>query len=174
MSEWTNKSVHLWQHIDTQVLTGSAASIIFSGIDTSHRYFRLSAYLIVTVAASSSISGRINLGGTVFDNQHLQARNATATSNATVADGGMNLGPPMGTGGTTIALDLIIQKPVATEYGKWLSLVSSDSIPTTQLDVRFSGGAYLNTADLIDRIDLLAVVTTFQANSRVVLEGMSV
>lgn len=157
---------HTWEHLDTQVLTGTAASISFQSIDESYRMFRITIHSVQTTVFALHL--RLNNdSGANYDYATETSGGASAVTNgatqivlctttATLAEG------PVGT--------ILISKPaagiVANVTGVFAFGTAADTVNTQQ-----SVGRWRNAAALISRIDLLTSASTFAVSTRVVLEG---
>src|SRR3990167_6005425 len=68
-----------WRHLRTSVLTGDAASVSFTGLDTTYRRFLVVAY-IVKDANAGEIYLRFNGdAGATYQQQHLRVNSTTLT-----------------------------------------------------------------------------------------------
>jgi hypothetical protein len=157
-----------WEHIDTQVLSGTAASVSFPSLSTDYKVFRLTADIFTTASLAVWIRLNNDSGGN-YDYHSVAAGAGGATTNAAAQL------VIIGAAGAASRnhVSAVIAKQVAADQatghavGTYLTGAFAMTLTDTTLGWR-------NTADLISRIDLVASTSTFAANTRVTLEGMKV
>lgn len=161
-------AIPAWDHIETQVLTGTAASVTFQSSQlNTYKMFRLHCFIVPTAALSCNI--RLNNdSGANYHNQSLQGAAASATaadSNNATSFQAMNSGSVADPG----LLIVEIAKELTTTKAALLarSQYNGTNDPSTVME----SGIWANVADLISRIDAIASTSTFAAGSRFVLEG---
>lgn len=158
-----------WEHIDTQVLTATAASVSFASLSTTFKQFRLTFFIEATAALTALLRVN-NISTGTYDSHRLEAAAAGTTSADTAADTSWSLSTNVivaggwGRGTVEISQEVLGQNPAMT------SLMAVELTATT-IATQWTGGTQRNTTALISRIDLLASASTFAANSRFVLEG---
>ena len=162
-----------WDHIDTQILTGTAASVSFASLSTNYRMFRLTCFAEMT--ADMNILLRLN-NDSAGNYSYAEVTNTTAVATATaqtaiLLNGTLNFN----SGATDEALfEILITKQVAAQKAKTLSRMSGPNAGADNVGLCDTAGHWTNTADLISRIDVLTSTSTFMADSRFTLEGMRI
>jgi hypothetical protein len=164
------KGTQTWEHIDTQTLTGTAASVSFQSISTAYRAFRLTAYIENDANAKRVYLRLNNDSGSNYDYQYHRATGATndssvATGQAQIDCAGLDMAAS-----ESGLLSILIVKPSAAQEALvqlTFTLLSGATAPSVYQTV----GTWQNVADLISRIDLLANTNNFAASTRVTLEG---
>jgi len=163
-----------WQHIDTQVLTTTAASVSFQSINTMYRDFRLTIY-VQNDANGKDIYLRLNNdSGNNYDWVILEADGATpgsieAQGTAQIIIGGGPADLPANlewAGVVTVSKPLATTRALTTGSGSYLDA-------TPNMHAQSTAGRWANTADLISRIDVLASSNNFAAGTRITLEGIA-
>lgn len=162
-----------WEHIDTQILSGAAAAVTFSGLSAAYRAFLMVGH-IEKDATGGAIVFRINndaganyeyvrdgvTSGGLAANSVMNAAN-TVSPSATVA------------AGESGQFEALFSKPLAAQEGVFQCAV-------TQLEAAAGpggedlAGTWENVADLISRLDVIAGATNFAADTRVTLWGLRV
>ena len=148
-----------WLHIDTQVLSGTAASVSFASIAADYVQFRLTFYIENDANAkqyylrfNNDATGTYDYTGAAAQTQMLLniVGNIAASESA------------FGT--------LHISKPAAGLE----ALVWGESViltTATTPSVEHTSGTWQNVAALISRIDIIANANNFASGTRMVLEG---
>lgn len=175
MSDWTKAPVAAsqeWEHIATQLLATNSAVISFTGINPLYRRFVLQIYALFQSAGSGhQILMRLNSdatspnyrgqytslvmlsgGGSVFSS----AQRATSS-------GFLIAGSCLSPAGVWITLQKVAVSLQATITGRAVSRVTNAALAVTHAD-----GHWVNTVNLISRIDLLS---DFAPGTRVLLAG---
>jgi len=159
----------VWEQIEAITLDGAAASVSFASGLTAYQFFRLTAYILNDANAKDVLLRINNDSGPNYATQTIEAvassivgaRVTGQTSNAlTVINFDAN---------RTGSFGLLIAKPAAGVKGQVLAL---NGINTSNLLV-LAGGEWSNTADLINRIDVIASSNNFAAGTSILLEGLS-
>src|SRR3990167_8566715 len=141
-----------WRHLRTSVLTGDAASVSFTGLDTTYRRFLVVAY-IVKDANAGEIYLRFNGdAGATYQQQHLRVNSTTLTP----ARNTLNQIQPQ-----VDAMDATVGR-VITMDGR---------VSTAAITMTLTADEWTNTADLINRIDVLASSNNLAAGTRVTIFG---
>lgn len=161
-----------WEHIAAQVLSADAASISFQNIDTAYRMFRLTIYVVKDGTGGVLVVRLNNDSAPNYNEQTLHVTGATVTASRAAADTrhrltlGVVLDPNEDLFG-----EILIGKQVAGEQGFLMSRVNYRG---ASLDpyIDINHVRWLNTTDLINRIDLLPLAGNLAANTRAVLEGI--
>ena len=171
-----------WELIASTTLASSAASISFASIDSKYKIFRLTAYSTGdgaggayygnVVARFNNDSGTTNyvwegLGGSttsVIMTRNTQAHIAITHGN--VVETGHN-----------VTLEMVVAKQVAGSAAMVLSKAATISYTGTGgvLQLKHTAGVWNNTADPINRIDLVSNIggSTFDTGTVAVLEGLA-
>lgn len=165
----------LWTRRASQVLGAPAATVTFSGLFDN-------AYRVSGIYAPTGSAGSINVLLNNDTDAALHYVSSTGKSYAGAAAGyrATQASWYIAEIGYATQADLpgnfmaIFQKPLAAEHGHGVGSVamSLSSANTNQYGGWF-GGRWLNTADLITRLDIVVASTTFKAGSAFTVEGMN-
>ena len=150
-------------------LTGAAASVSFATGLSGFTKFFLVAY-VVNDANAKNIKLRFNNdSGANYSHQFLTATDSTVSSSRTTGALSIQLlGVGTGFTGSNVSLSIVeISKPVAGEVAR--ATVRS-GFNTTILIEDFAG-EWTNTADLINRIDVVASSNNITTGTHVLLYG---
>ena len=158
-----------WQLIESTTLASPAASVSFTTGLTAYKFFRLTAYIANDANAKDVLLRFNNDSGTNYATQTIDAASTTvagaratgATSNAlTITDLAASEEGSIG---------LLIAKPASGVKAQVTALNGVNASPSLLL----AGGEWNNTADLINRIDVLASSNNFAAGTSLLLEGLA-
>ena len=160
-----------WWHIDTQILSATATSVAFTGLSDVYRMFRLTCYVDMT--ADMNILLRLN-NDAGANYSYLGVTNAVAAVHVAAATSILlNDTLNFNSGGSDEAVfEVIVAKEVLAQRAKVYCTMAGANAGTDVVGQAQVAGGWSNTADLINRLDVLASASTFAANSRFVLEGM--
>jgi hypothetical protein len=157
-----------WTEIETQTLTTTAASVVFSTGLSGYKFFRLTIY-IVNDANSKDVLLRLNNdSGTNYAYQTILGNGGTiiggratgqTSSSLTILDLGVSQAG---------SVSVLIAKPAAGVKAQVLSQSGVNTSPSLLL----AGDEWDNTADLISRIDVIASSNNFAAGTSILLEGL--
>lgn len=163
-----------WEHIDTQVLSGAAASVSFASISSVYKAFRLTAHMKNDASAASLQLRLNNDSGSNYDYQNLRVstgavagaalQQAVSVQVVTSASLAANLWAHM---------TFLITKEAAADQAKVYAAGTVDTAANTP-ETHSSSGNWRNVADLINRIDILKSAGNFAVGSRFTLEGLQV
>lgn len=175
MSDWPVPSAsasHEMELIATTALAGAAASIGFSGIDTTYRFFELVGWFLKD-ANAGQIGVTLNGDTTgVYNVQRIHADGATLGSarnlalNSFLCDIYQNIDAS-----TVSSLSMTIEKPLASERATAKHLFSYIS---TAIILETSAFDWNNTAALISSIQVKVLSNNLAIGSRVSLGGARV
>lgn len=160
-----------WTVIDSETLAAPASSISFTGIDTTYKMFRITAY-IVKDGTDGLVQLRMNNdSGANYDAQRLRGDSTTVDAARATGDTSINCNRN-GESGLSQTLEIVVAKQVAGSPAMVLwDQVMLDNAGTPAMNKFNIAGRWNNTADLISRIDLIASAGNFAAGTVVVLEG---
>jgi hypothetical protein len=167
---YTSTTLDTWEHIDTQTLTGTAASVSFQSINSAYTAFRLTAYIENDGNAKSVYIRLNNDSGGNYDYVYVEGEGALGTA-AAAAQAEFSMWPT-----TTLAasesglIEALIMKPTTAQEAHAhirATVLGGATVPS----VFVTSGTWQNVADLISRIDVVAATNNFAANTRVILEG---
>ena len=157
-----------WEPVCAPVrLASAAASVSFQSIPAQYVMFRLRCEIIKD-ASGATVSLRFNNdSGANYDYQRLTGNGATVAGAR--ATGGTSIPMTLSIdASSTTTFGVVIAKPIAGANG----LTVSDCVYTaTDLTSTYHAGRWANTADLINRIDVINSVGNFAAGSIFYLEG---
>lgn len=161
-----------WEHLDTQALTATAASISFQNLSTAYKAFRLT--LFISPTAPMDVYVRVNNdSGNNYELAWVGAPSATPAS-ATAAGLAQwqltNIADSVAA--EPVTANLLIAKQLASLRGGISGTVGYTNDSTGTPNVEILAGNWSNVADLISRIDVIASTSTFAIGTRVTLEGM--
>lgn len=158
----------IWPVIGSITLGSAASSVSFTGIDTTYRMFRVTAY-IVKDGTQGTVRLRFNNdSGSNYDRQNLRGSSTTVSAARTSGDTHIDTNTIAANEAGTVCF--VIAKQLATTAAM---VVADVTLPTTgpALTTERLAGRWNNTADLISRIDLLPNNGNFAAGTTVVLEA---
>ena len=168
----TSQPVPAWNVIDSETLAAPAASISFTGIDTTYKMFRVTLYSIKDGTAGALQLRLNNDSGNNYAYQDITGDDTTvngarATGQAQFV---LTTGETMddATAGT---FEIVIGKTVAGSAAMLLSKGAYYHTTTPALNYESIAGIWSNTADLISRIDLIVSAGNFASGTVCVLEG---
>ena len=160
-----------WEHIDTQITTGTAASVSFASLSATYKVFRLTCFVDLT--ADCNILLRLN-NDTAGNYYYLGLTNAVAAAHAATQTSillndtmNFNAGAP-----SNAFFQVLIAKEIATHKAKIISIMSGQNAGADVVGLTEVAGHWSNVADLINRIDILTSASTFAISSRFTLEGL--
>jgi hypothetical protein len=157
-----------WEHIDTQVLAGTATSVSFQSIPTDFKMFRLTFHGLAS--GTADLRARLNNdSGANYDYGLASNGGASAATNAAAQW-------VLGSWTNTAAIEsllarILISKPTAGEDAIMITDVSS-ALRASAMNIYNAHGNWRNVADLISRIDLLISTGNLEVGTRVTLEGI--
>lgn len=158
-----------WEHVASQVLGASAATITFSGL-ASDDFYRLTGILVKDAGASLPVpSFRLN-NDTANNYQTIRVRTTGATRGAatTASVSSFQLTANLGANGYT-GFVAWVSKPVAATRGQ-LGVVLGNDYSGLAAQAEKAHGEWNNTANLITRIDVLIATDNFAAGSSIRLD----
>jgi hypothetical protein len=155
-----------WTVIDSETLAAPASSISFTGIDTTYKMFRVTAYLIQDGSAGRPLLRLNNDSGTNYDWQRVSASDTTVSASRVTGDTSIDIG------GDSNANQVMTHTiTIAKQLAGSPAMVVGDRYNDAGIWLRHHGARWNNTADLISRIDLIASAGNFAAGTVVVLEA---
>ena len=155
--------------IASQSLGVAAASISFTGIDTTYKMFRVTAYLVKDGSNGRCQVRLNNDSGANYTRQNLTGDNAGVTA-ARSAQTNFEVTLSSINNGTPASLSFVVAKQLAGSPAMLIaSAVMTNTAPV--LVTNYTGGIWANTTDLISRIDLVASAGNFSAGTVAVLEA---
>ena len=158
-----------WTVIGSTTLASPAASISFASIDSKYKMFRVTAYLLGD-ASGKVVSTRFNNdSGANYDYQHVTGSDTTVS--AARSTGQTDIDFPSGLAANqSETFTMVVAKQVTGSPAMVLiDAALTDSGGFTKGNI---AGRWNNTADLINRIDLISSSGNFAAGTVVVLEGV--
>ena len=157
-----------WDVIDSTTLGSAAASISFATGLSGYKLFRVTAYMIKDGTGGNAQLRLNNDSGANYDDQRVQGFvTSTPSGRATSQTYVLLAQLDASTAGT---IEIIIGKQLAGATGMILS--ESTQLVSGYFVTRYVAGRWVNTADLISRIDLISSGGNFAAGTVVVLEGV--
>lgn len=150
----------IWDHIDTQVLGSAAASISFASLDTDYKAFRLTCLLL-----KDGTGGELNMR---FNNDSGSNYNWDNESTGAAGVTYIELAGSTAFAGNTFGMwNIVVGKQTAAMKGFSTGVASYGD---------GSGGVHqgvwLNTTDLINRIDIICGSGNLAIGSRISIEGL--
>lgn len=161
-----------WDVIDSTTLGSAAASISFASIDSKYKLFRVTAYVVKDATAHQATLRINNDSGANYDYQRLNGSSTTVSAARVTGQTSILLTPTETIAANSIAqFSIIIGKQIAGSAAMVLSDGTFDatSVGRVKADI---AARWNNTADLINRIDLISSSGNFAAGTVVVLEGL--
>ena len=157
-----------WTVIGSQTLESAAASVSFTGISTTYRMFRVTAY-IVKDGNAGGVNVRLNNDdGGNYDRQRMIGGSTTVSANR--ATGQTSFSDDSTAANTATTQTIQVAKQLAAAPA--MLLRESTYLLGGDVAVQRAADVWDNTADLISRIDLIASAGNFAAGTVVVLEAM--
>lgn len=155
-----------WKVINSVTLGSAASSVSFTGIDTTYRMFRVTAY-VVKDGTGGFVNLRLNNdSGRNYDYQQLSGDSTSISAARGTGQAQMSF-PWNVQANTQSFVEFTIGKQLATAAAMGLgSQTVTGNIIMTKNAFRWN-----NTADLINRIDLISGTGNFAAGTVVVLEA---
>lgn len=156
-----------WEDIASSRLSAAAASVSFQNIPAAFVMFRLYAEIIQDGTGGSFTLRFNNDSGVNYDYELLLGNDVSVTSARTTGATSL-LGLAVDANAFAV-LNATVAKPIAGAAG----LVQADTVRTTGATLRtaHSAGIWNNTADLLNRIDLLTSAGNFAVGTLCVLQG---
>lgn len=159
-----------WTVIDSRTLAEAASSISFASGLTGYTFFRVTAYVIKD-GTGGDVGLRFNNdSGTNYDYQRLSGSDtlvaAARVTGQTLIDCDFGALQANQVGTYIFAIAKQVSGSAAMAVGGSVAYASGPVLATAQI-----GGRWNNTADLINRIDLVQTGGNFAAGTVVVLEG---
>lgn len=151
-----------WEHIDTQVLTGTATVVTFASLSSDYKMFRITAYYEITNNAATVIT--VNNVTANYDYETV----INAVAAATAAGAGWPVATTHSAPGWASFIATISQQ-AATANPVIVSQASHETTATA-LQITDLAGSQRNTTVAITEIDITNT-GIFKADSRFVLEG---
>lgn len=161
-------STAMWDILGEQILSSPAASISFSGIATSRTTFRLTGYIIRDTTSTATQLRFNNDSGANYDYQQLRATSTTILKARTTGANSLlffNFNIAASEEGNFVT---VVSKPVA---GQEAQTVQSGGYENSGVILEMKAEQWNNTADLINRIDVISGADNFDTNTRILLEG---
>ena len=159
-----------WDVIGSTTLASPASSISFASIDPKYKLFRVTAY-IVKDGTGGEVQYRINNdSGANYDRQRLRGSDTTVDGERLTGQTSIASTISIGSNESS-TLTVTIAKQLATTP----AMVLVDQTLTTtapNLQSVYMAGRWNNTADLINRIDLISSSGNFAAGTVALLEGV--
>ncbi len=172
MPQLTTPSTALWGKLSEQTLGSPVASVTFSGLDTSYTFFRLTLQNSQETAGGGTSLRLNNDSGANYEYQKI-AINATTRTGARVTGADhiqLFHNFPAAVAGEGGHGSVVISKPVTGEEAQVVGnsgIQQSGNVMISSL----LGAQWNNTADLVDRVDLVPTAGNFETDSRFLLEG---
>ncbi len=165
-------SSNRWEHIQTQVLSGAAATISFTA-GLQHDMYRLYAALVDNATAYPIFTLNNDTTAANYDSQTSKYGATASTNVIETAPSGAVISTLDSTTAHSDFLLAVFGKTKTTEEGCWFGMRKNGGTTTVGLD--FGGGQWTDVANKITRIDLTASAGTFFGiDSSVRLEGLAV
>ncbi len=151
------------------VLGSPAASISFSGISTTNKMFRLTIYIIKDGTTGSADLQLNNDSGGNYDIQRLAGAGTGVTASRSTAQSNIDLSNSNVLANELIVIELTVAKQQTGDEAMIVGLAKRRD--GSNLDLYGFAGIWKNTADLINRIDILSSATNFATGTVALLEG---
>lgn len=175
MSDWPGASASTTREMEliaTTTLSGAAASITFSGINTDYRFFELVGWFLKDANLGQMGVTLNGDTGVNYNSQYIAADGATIASGRATATAMIYVNIYDNMDASSVAsLTMTIGKPVA---GERASVVQTFSYIRTSLILEMAGADWNNTADLISSIQVKSLTNNLAIGSRVSLGGARV
>ena len=161
-----------WTEIETQTLTTTAASVVFSTGLSGYKFFRLTVY-IVNDASDKNILLRFNNdSGGNYSYQRISAGSTTVDGARSTGATFINLTSATLVASQDLSCSILVAKPSASVKAQAIAQVGyqgSGDVIRLVLD----GGEWDNTSDALTRIDIIASANNFAAGTSLMLEGLA-
>ena len=159
-----------WTEIESITLGSPAASVTFSSGLTAYKFFRLTVY-ILNDANAKNIQVRFNNdSGSNYTRQAVSAASTGVSGERPAATTSVEINTGNNiTASETASVQVLVAKPAAGVKGQVVYSHGYNASPSLIL----GGAEWNNTADLISRIDVIALSNTFAAGTSILLEGLS-
>ncbi len=160
--------VGAWAFVESQTLASAASSVVMSGLDTTYRMFRVTAYLIKD-GTSGDLGVRLNNdSGNNYNYQVLAADGSTPSATRTaIANAFTPMSSSMGSNGIA-SLTITVAKQRTTSPAMFIANAAQNS---GSLATSRTGGRWNDGSKLISRIDLISSSGNFAAGTSVKLEA---
>lgn len=167
-----------WQEIDYVVLESAAASVVFDSGLSGFKFFRLSVYAIKSTGTATVIVRLNNDSGANYVFQQIAANGTNAAGARSTSQSSIGLTDSGGwdtSQATNAMFTALIAKPAAGVKAQALghSNYPSDTPANTTGELNLMGGEWNNTADALNRIDVLNGSGDFAIGSSFLLEGLA-
>lgn len=162
----------MWTQRSSQILGAPAATVTFSGL--SDIAYRVTSQYAPTGALETYLRLNNDSVGSywaafcdVANGVQLASRSSNTFMGLTSLSAGIYATDYPGHS------QIVIQKPSAAQYAEVTGVADIANNTTGTLVGGFMGGHWLNTSDLITRIDLITSANSFKANSTFTVEGIA-
>lgn len=161
-----------WEFISKQAVATNVAQVTFSGFSTLFRRFALDFYIVSQQAVRATVVVTLNNDGAP-NNDHYQSTlaqlefNVLASDFAVITGDNFRIGQ-VAAGGLCGGGWSMILKPSATMNARYFARHVSEQALNSSFQVEQFDGEWLNTTDLISRIDFVGQVAS---GTRFVLSG---
>lgn len=157
-----------WEPVCAPVrLASAAASVSFASIPAQYVMFRLRCQVNKDATPGSIVMTLNNDTGGNYARERLIGDNATVSSGRVTAQTSFSTSFSMDAS-TPAVCTYVVAKPIAGAAGL---ILTSIALTSTNLTLFELAGHWGNTADLINRIDILASAGNFDTGSIFILEG---
>lgn len=175
MSDWTKAPAlpsQEWEHIGTQLLATQAAAVTFTGIAPLYRRFMLQIYgIFQTTGGGNAITLRLNADATSpnYRGQYTSLIMATGggsvftSAQRSVSSGFFLAGSVTSPCGIWCLIQKVSATLQATVHARSVGRSPNGALAATHADAQ-----WVNTSNLINRIDLLS---NFASGTRIMLAG---
>ncbi len=166
----TGVSTAMWEKLDEQILSSPAVAITFSGISSAFVFFSLSVYALDGATATASVELRLNNdSGANYERQMLRILSTTLLAERLTGQTLVDIDPAVDSDAEGM-LSVYIAKTLAGDHAQMVINAGADS---SGIGLALNGGRWTNTADLINRIDVIRA-SNLNTGTRVLLEGAKV
>jgi hypothetical protein len=160
-------SIAVYNLIEETVLGSPASSISFTGITTTNTFFLISGY-ITKDGSGAGIQMRFNNdSGSNYREQQLYANTTTVTAYRRSSATELSVIYSSLAANESASFTSLISKPVS---GQAASGIITGPYGTDASSYQ-NGSQWANTADLINRIDIISSSNNLDTNSSVLIEG---
>ena len=159
-----------WDVIASSTLGSPAASISFASIASTYKLFRVTAYIIKDGSAGRALVRLNNDSGANYERQRLSGAATGVSAQRTTGETSWET-TWSGLTSQPATFELVIGKQIAGAAA--MGILSSVGKESTTLEYSSFACRWNNTADLINRIDIIASAGNFAAGTVVVLEGLA-
>ncbi len=161
-----------WQHIETQLLSGSAASITFS-TGLAHDLYRLYGAIENNATAYPRHTFNNDTTSANYDSQTSNYSSTSHTHTLITGEAGAVVRAITSLATDSDLLAFIVGKSVTGDHGAWVGYRKNAVSTSIQMDL--GGGAWQDATAKITRIDLVGSAGTFfETDSAFRLEGLVV